>query len=103
MVFYNEDKDEKKIFVECSCRTHGFEVSRFKDDDTVYLSLYTSNFYFKQDKFFARLWKKVKNIFSIIRGKEYRLDETVLTLEEVDGFIKALEKMKVVDENEKSK
>ncbi len=100
MVFYNENENEKIAIVECACGTHGIKVTRILGDNEIYISPYTDNFYSKQHSFFGNLWFKVKRIAQIIAGKEYRLEEIVLTNDDVVEFDKALHEIRKVDENE---
>ncbi len=100
MVFYNENKDEKTAIVECSCGTHGIKVMRVLGDNDIYISPYTDNFYSKQHSILGNLWFKIKRIGQIILGKEYRLEEIVLTNNDVDEFERALQEIRKVDRNE---
>ncbi len=101
MVFYNEDGDSKTNIVECSCGCHGIKVMRIVGDDSVYISPYTDNFYSKQIQgFFKNILHKTKVIWKIICGKEYELEELVITLKETDELINALQEIRKVDENE---
>lgn len=89
------DNSEKKVYIECSCGTHGIRLSHFEDDDYLYLAIFSQNFYNKQkDPFFIRLGKKIKFIWSIIRGKEYLLEEFILKQEDVNQLLTSLNEVK---------
>lgn len=100
MVFYNENESEKIAIVECACGTHGIKVMRVLGDNEIYISPYTDNFYSKQHSFLKNIWLKIKRIGQIIAGKEYELEEIVLTDKDITEFDKALHEIRKVDENE---
>ncbi len=100
MIFYNENKSEKVAIVECSCGTHGIKIMRVLGDNDIYISPYTDNFYSKQHSILGNLWFKIKRIGQIITGKEYQMEEIVLTNEDMIEFDKALHEIRKVDGNE---
>lgn len=101
MIFYNENEDSKTSVVECDCGCHGIKVMRVIGDDSIYISPYTDNFYSKQNNgFFRNILHKVKMIWKIICGKEYQLEELVITLKENNELINALQKIGKVDRDE---
>lgn len=100
MILYNEKNGEKLLFVKCDCGTHGIELSKLADMDEnypqeIYLSIYTNNFSWKQYGFFKRTKMKLKKIWYIIIGKDYKIDDEIcLNQDDIDCLIKGLEEIK---------
>jgi len=85
------DKSCTKILVQCDCGVEIIEIEKF--DDCYILSVLYSAFYIKQDKLVSSLKNKLKMIWSILRGKEYRLFEIILTRENINELKKAIGKL----------
>lgn len=99
MILYNEKNGERLLFIKCACGTHGIQLEKYDYDNDpsqeIYLSIYSDNFYNKQEKFFSRLKTKFHKIWSIIRGKDYQVDyEICLAPDDIDCLIKGLNELK---------
>ncbi len=87
---YNTQRNE--ILVNCSCGTHMFKIASFADDEEIYFELWSENFYNKQKSpLYSRIWNRLKLIWFAISGKEYRLEDFILTKSDVDNLINALQ------------
>ena len=84
MIFYKDKDYVKAIIVKCDCHTHQIEVSKFKDEDCYYLTIY------KEPK---NIKYKLKQIFRIL-FKNYDLIEEVILREE--DFKELIDKLKEV-------
>lgn len=65
------------IFCECDCGCATLQISRFEDDVTI--DCKESFFYSKQDGIFKTIKERIKMIWCIITGKEYRLWDITLS------------------------
>lgn len=78
-----------KVNVECECQEHILRISKM-DFGEYAISVLTDNFSAKQDKkFFAKLKYKLKYIWYILIGREYVLDEIIITEKDYDEFMRA--------------
>ena len=90
-----KDVTKKEIIVQCACNTHMFRISSFSDDKIYYINIWSANFYNKQKQpLHLRIWHRLKLIWFAISGKEYRLEDFVLTKEDMDAFIIALQEIR---------
>jgi len=87
--------------IRCQCGTHALEIKQLTfpgDIDLTpdyYITLLTDNFYWKQYNWWDRFKAKLVKIFSIICGKDYKIDEeTVLSADDLEELIKVLQEMK---------
>ena len=95
MSLEKQESKKRDTYIGCSCGTHGIKLTFFDDEDCLYLSIFSDNFYNKQkDTFYIRWKKKIKFIWSIIRGKEYLLEEFVLEQEDIELLLNSLNKVK---------
>lgn len=99
MVFKNGQKIansiKEEIIVQCQCNTHSFHIVTFDDDPEYYFELWTQNFYGNRNRsLFSRMKSKLKFIWCIIRGKEYRLTEFCLTDKDINELIFNLQNIK---------
>ena len=83
-------KEDKKYYIPCQCGCGIMEFLRDKDEiqDTLYVSYYPLGFYAYQHP----LRKKIKAIWDLIRGKEYRLYDIVVDYERFRYTINKMEK-----------
>ena len=91
-------KKDINIYCNCGC-INGFSFTfRIEDDDDldyVYLSTFASGFYAYQCKFLKILKERIKAAWFMLRGKEYHLHEVILTKEQWDDFVKAVNEVKL--------
>ena len=72
----------------CGCGILEFIREKDKDDDILYLSYFPAGFYVHQRSF----RKRIKSIWNLIRGKEYRLYDIVVDYERFRYTINKMEK-----------
>lgn len=92
--------ENHEIYADCHCGCdNGLRIRIEKDDFEEYcFCTYTlGNFYTMQSSFTTRLKTKLKKILAIIRNKDFRYSEIIMSKEEFDKFRDALNK---VDSNE---
>lgn len=90
-------KHDINILCDCGC-DDGFSFKfrfEYDDDDRVYISTLTSGFYAKQHGLFDKLKRRIKAAWFMLRGKEYYLHEIMLTKEQWNGFVEAVNKVKL--------
>lgn len=96
MVFFKKGKINNsvkcKTLVECECGTHLVQFFTFDDEDEVYIDFYTDNFSSKQHPIRNKLKTKFKMIWQALRGKEYTVEEIVITKDDAKELISALQK-----------
>lgn len=82
-------EEYKRHFLPCRCGCGIVEFLRDKDDveDTLYLSYYPLGFYAHQRVF----WERIKAIWRLIIGKEYRLYDIVVNYEDFKKIAEKLE------------
>lgn len=86
---------EREVIVECDCGTHSFHIKSFDDDEEYYFEIWASNFYTKQkENLCKRFVHRVKLIWYAIIGKEYLLEDIVLTDDDIINLVKNLEELK---------
>ena len=95
MIFKNSKNinkiNNKEILVECECITHLLKISSFDDSDEIYMEIWASNFYSKQkDKIYKRIFNRLKLIWYAIIGKEYLLEDFIISSDDAKELIKAL-------------
>lgn len=69
---------EETVYAECSCGCTILKLTR-DEDNALYISTYGFLFYEEQDGLWDRFVKKIKLIWSIVKGEEYHLNEIVIT------------------------
>lgn len=80
--------EERRYLLPCDC---GCGIMEFiKDDGYVYMSYFPNGFYAYQHS----IIKRIKAIWNLIMGKEYRLFDIVVKEKDFDKFFKELEKEK---------
>lgn len=85
---------ERQVIVECVCGTHLFKVASFDDEPEVYFEIWSSNFCNKQkENIFKRLLHRIKLIWFAILGKEYLLEDIILSSEDINELIASLQKI----------
>ena len=98
MIISGETKTEKIIIVNCNCGCNeGIYITKHKDidfSDDYYLSIVASKFYSQQMGLFKTLCNRIKMIWYIISGKNYRLCEIVLKEKDIDNLINKLQNIK---------
>lgn len=89
-VFINKSKDIDEIIVMCGCRCDdGMHISIVKDEYNYYsvLSYINSNYYRDQNiKVFKVIKNKIKKIWTILRGKDYRYSEIIMNKNDFHKF-----------------
>ena len=98
MIFYNDEEigssKNQEIIIDCECGEHLLKIITYNNDPEVYLSIYYDLFSSKQDNtFFRRFCRKIKTIWLIIIGKDYRLDDIILTKEDANKLADVLSKI----------
>lgn len=89
-------KDKDRFLIPCDCSCSILEIQTLdmgdeKDDnDFLFLSYYVSAFYRDQVGLFQTLITRMKLLWTIAIGKEYRFQETIIQRKDVDGLIKFL-------------
>lgn len=84
----------KSIIVECKCSTHYMKITSYEEDSELFISLFTDNFYNKQDGPIRVILHRIKWAWKMLIGKEYQLEEVIIDKSDVDKIIKALKSMK---------
>ena len=88
------DVNEDNIVVECSCGTHSFKITSYSNDEDVYISIWSNNVYSKQNPpFLVKLWKRLKSIWFAICGKEYLLEDFVLSKDDTERLDYAIKRI----------
>jgi bifunctional N-acetylglucosamine-1-phosphate-uridyltransferase/glucosamine-1-phosphate-acetyltransferase GlmU-like protein len=86
----------KNLFnVNCDCGCgNGFLVQFLfdTDDDFIGISTVTSGFYSHQNKFWHRIFRRVRAAWFMLRGKEYYLHDIVLSKENWKRFVETVNK-----------
>lgn len=94
---YNNDTMERCIVVTCDCGCEEqISVKRIDNYNEYYLTLSSGKFYSGQQGLFKTLLQRLKHIWLIARGKDYRLCEIVLNEDQVMQLSKQLKSI-VVD------
>ncbi|MBR4023450.1 MAG: hypothetical protein IKI94_12830 [Ruminococcus sp.] len=75
-------RNEHVIFCECGCG-NGVVLKADNEESELSLQLVSDNFYTKQTNVF---WEKLKRIWFIIRGKEYRYFDILISKDELKEF-----------------
>lgn len=79
--------DGQGFLINCSCGCgSGLEFKPDPDEEEVILTINVSRWYSEQDDIFVRLMKKLKNIWFVLRGKEYCYSELVIKADEWTKF-----------------
>lgn len=99
MIFKNKQENmnstEREVIVECDCGTHSFHIKSFDDDKEYYFEIWGSNFYTKQkENLFKRFIHRLQLIWYAIIGKEYLLEDIILTDDDIINLVKNLEELK---------
>lgn len=86
-------EEDKRLFLPCRCGCGIVEFFRDKDEteDTLYLEYYPIGFYAYQ----RPLRKRIKAIWNLIIGKEYRLFDIVVEYEDFKKVVDNIEKQEV--------
>ena len=77
------------IHVHCSCNCGDCIDMRFfidDDEDFCYIGTSASVFYMKQEGLWGTICQRLKAAWFMLRGKEYRLHELVLSWEDYQNF-----------------
>lgn len=85
---------EKIIYIPCDCDCSILEISRFRDEPELYISLYVSGYYTYQNMLWKNLIENIKLIWNIITGKRYCLYEVVVgqsKVKELKDYLFSLE------------
>lgn len=93
MVYSNQNSSEKFIIVDCeSGYGNSIKISKFTydKDKYYYLDIYSLDFYAKQTGIFKTIFNRLKLIFLILSGKEYRMANIVLTENDIKELTKKL-------------
>ena len=96
-------KTSEQILVECECGIETMKVTKYKEQETeleeYYIEFLQSHFYSKQEKRLGyKLKYKLKYIWYILTGKEYLLEQIVLSKYNVEQLIQALQELKDLNE-----
>lgn len=91
-------KDNISVFCNCGC-DDGFRIRfRFEGDDDleyVYMNTITSGFAAHQTSFLRRMTRRIRAAWFMLRGKEFYLHDIVLTKEQWNDFVKAVNEVKL--------
>lgn len=95
MYFTSEEKSyntmKREVVVECNCGTHSIHIISYDDDPELYFEIWSSNFCTKQKpSLIKRIVNKIKMIWFAISNKEYRLEDIILNVSDIDNIIAAL-------------
>jgi len=80
---------DKKFITGCDCGCSKIEVIKFddSDDDFVgFISYYGSTFYDKQAVITDRIIEKIKMLWFVLRGKDFRLHEIYFNKQQWQDF-----------------
>lgn len=81
------------VQVECEAQDHLLMLRADSVDDIYYISIWTPEFYARQGSFFSRWLERVKLALTALLGKEYCLQELVVSQPKMETFIGDLEAM----------
>jgi len=92
----NKDPEDttKSVIVECECSTHNMKITSYEEESQIYISMFTDNFYWKQDGIFKTLFGRIATAWKMLIGKQYLLEQVIVDKSDVDKIIKALKSMK---------
>ena len=83
--------NKQEIIIECDCATHFLKIDSFDDDNDVYIEIWTSNFISKQkNRIYKRIFDRLKLIWYAIIGKEYLLEDFIISSDEAKQVSEAL-------------
>ena len=95
MIFYNQKDEMNVIIVDCDCGCNDMiKITAFDDESNeYYISIISSNFTNQQKGIFKRIGHRIKLAWLMLIGKEYKLNELILTksdMEELNNRINIL-------------
>ena len=88
---------QKDINILCNCGCgNGLQIIfRLKEDkDFVYIDTLVSNFYAEQRGIWETIKRRIKAAWFMLSGKEYSLHDVVLSKEQWNEFVKAVNEVK---------
>ena len=88
-------KNKNAVIIECVDMCSLLKVER--DDDLVFISLYTMPFYEKQSTIINTVWRRIVGAVFILFGKEYFLYEIVMTSNDAESLANILGEKDAVD------
>ena len=71
------------FYVNCICGDEILRVSKDEDGD-VFVSLYHSEFYSRQGRFWETVWDRIRHAFFVLTGRDYLLFDLVVGSERWD-------------------
>jgi len=86
---------DKIIYIPCDCDCSVLQISRYRDEPELYISLYVSGYSAYQNAFLNNLIENVKLILKIVIGKRYNLYEVIVgqsKVKELTDYLVSLEK-----------
>lgn len=94
--------DEIKVECDCGCG-NGLHVCIYGEDNDAYVSVTTtaSVFFERQCGIFEKLMNRIKAAWFMLCGKEYLMHDIVLSYEQWNEFVDAVNKVHAKDEFDK--
>lgn len=100
MIYGKKDEIEEVVIADCMCGCgEAIQITHLKlsdeliGDDEYYLSLKTDKFYAQQTSIFKLIFHRIKLAILMLLGKEYRLNNIILTKEQFEEFKQKINKM----------
>lgn len=93
---------KEEILVDCDCKREIVRIIKYKDEysEEYYIEVCEPHFYSKQDKgFWQKIKFKIKYIWYILIGREYVIEQIVLSKDHIEQLIEALKLLKDYKEN----
>jgi hypothetical protein len=81
--------DKKEFVIGCECGCAKIEITKYFDDDPDFIGFiqyYGSTFYDKQSVIKNRIIERIKMLWFVFMGKDYRLYDLVFNQEEWNKF-----------------
>jgi len=98
LILYDADKDLELIIVNCDCGCdEAIHIKKYVYDDIqpdYYISICGGKFYLEQTGIFKRLWRRIKNSWKALIGKDYVLCEINIKPENIDELIEKLKEIR---------
>lgn len=86
---------DESIIISCNCGCELLKISDidYKEDKCIYLEIFTSSFYEKQDGIFRTLIHRIKLAFYMLFGREFSLFDMIVDEKEVKKLKNYLDKL----------
>ena len=78
------NSNENVIVIPCSCGEHSIELHDFEEKEIAIYVNFSVNKFSIQDGIIKTIWKRLKMAFMILRGKSYRLEEFILSENDIE-------------------